>query len=87
MYVHKLILKYYLMASICPKALLTMYAHYHSFPACAYSLPAVEKKFPGDRDKLSRLSLIEGHSSVTCLGIAMSDMLPRRGFPQASPNG
>lgn len=64
-----------------------MYAHHHSFPTHAYSLLAVERKFPGDRDKLARLSLIEGHSSVTCFGIAMSDMLPRRGFPQAGPHG
>jgi hypothetical protein len=81
MYVHKLLLEYYLIASTCAKALLTMYAHRHSFPPHAYSLLAVEKKFPGDREKLARLSLIEGHSSVTYFGITMSDMLPRRGLP------
>jgi hypothetical protein len=64
-----------------------MYEHHLSFPTYAYSLLAVEKKFPGDRERLSRLSLIEGLSPVTCFGIAVSDMLPRRGLPQASPHG
>ncbi len=64
MYVHWPFIEYYLTASTRAKALPTMYMHPHSSLSCAYSLLAVEKMFPGDRDKLARLSLIEGHYSV-----------------------
>ena len=51
-----------------------MYANHRSFPTYAYSLLAVEKKFPGDRDRLARLSLIEGYSLATCFGFVVGDI-------------
>ena len=64
-----------------------MYANHRSFPTYANSSLAVEKKFPGDRERLARLSLIEGYFSVTCFGFVVSDIFPRRGLPQAGPHG
>lgn len=44
-----------------------MYARVFLLPSHAHPSTAVEKKFPGDRERLGRLSLIEGSTYlVTC---------------------
>jgi hypothetical protein len=49
-----------------------MYARFLLLSSYAHSSTAVEKKYPGDRDRLGRLSLIEGSIYlVTCQVITL----------------
>jgi hypothetical protein len=41
-----------------------MYVFHRLLPSYAHQSTAVEKKFPGDRERLGRLSLIEGSTDL-----------------------
>lgn len=54
----------------------------------AHPSTAVEKKYPGDRERLGRLSLIEGSIYlVTAVITSLTYMPLSRGLPKAGPNG
>jgi len=64
-----------------------MYARLLLLPGYAHPSAAVEKKYPGDRDRLARLSLIEGSIYLIKSPPSLMYMPLSRGLSKADPNG